>query len=448
MLQNYSPEIKNALKRIKADVGDRISVKKGGNIYEGIIMPRIELGDTSSIVIKLDNGYNIGIKYEKGIEINKLKEKTPRVSVKKEKIRFDPKKPSVSILATGGTIASKVDYRTGGVVPITTAEELVSAVPELKEIANIRTRIILSMFSENMQFEHYKIIAKEIAKEIKKGVDGIVITHGTDTMQYTAAMLSFMLQDLPMPVVLVGSQRSSDRGSSDSASNLISAVNFAANGNAAGVFICMHENEDDKNCLIHAGVSVRKMHTSRRDAFRSINSLPVAKVDYETKKIKYLNENFMKRDKKRKLKLKNEIEKKVALIKITPNMDSDVIKFYMNKKYKGLILEGTGLGHAPVTELDKYTQGNRQLFEILKKACSKMIIGMASQCVYGRVNMNLYSTGRDLQTIGIIPCEMLPEVAFMKLAFLLGNYKMKDAKELLNKNLAGEIPQRINVFLV
>ncbi len=334
-------------------------------------------------------------------------------------------RPKISIIATGGTIASRVDYRTGGVTPITKAEDLLSAIPELKEIADIDAKTALSIFSENMQFKYYGKIANAVASE---KADGIVITHGTDTMHYTSAALSFMLQNLGKPVLLVGSQRSSDRGSSDAAINLICATHFAK-ADAAGVFVCMHENESDKTCLVHSGAAVRKMHTSRRDAFRSVNRTPVARVSADGK-IEFLSE-VQRRDDNRKIELFSKMEEKVALVKIHPNMDSDIMQFFIDKKYRGLILEGTGLGHAP-----------EYAFDILKKACKKMVIGMTSQCIFGRVNMNIYSTGRDLLAAGVIPCEMLPEVAFVKLAWLLGN-NPKKARELLNKNLVGEIPERL-----
>lgn len=443
MFENYSPLLQKVLKRNNLRLGDRISVDKGRQHYEGLLMPRTQAGSADCIVLKLDNGYNIGIKFERGVKIEKIRNNKTEATaksktMKQEKIKADPTKPTVAILATGGTIASRVDYRSGGVVPITKAEELVSAIPELQEIANLKTKIVFSMFSEDMQLEHHSLLAKEIAKTLD-GVDGIVVTHGTDTMHYTAAMLSFMLQQLSKPVVLVGSQRSSDRGSSDAAMNLICAVQFAAKANAAGVFVCMHENESDKTCLIHSGVATRKMHTNRRDAFKSINAKPIARVNYNGK-IEFLS-SCETSDKNKKVVLASRFEKKVALIKLTPNFDPELIKFFINKKYKGLILEGTGLGHAPINSIDRYTKQNRQLFFLLEQACKKMIVGMTSQCIYGRVNMNVYSTGRDLQRIGVVPCEMLSEVAFVKLAWLLGN-NPKQARELLNKNSVGEIAER------
>ncbi|MBU3957925.1 MAG: Glu-tRNA(Gln) amidotransferase subunit GatD, partial [Nanoarchaeota archaeon] len=347
----------------------------------------------------------------------------------------DKSKPNISILHTGGTIASRVDYRTGGVVSSFSPEDLLAMFPELKEIANIKTRLVFSMFSEDMRFAHHQILAREIAKGIESGADGIIITHGTDTMHYTAAALAFMLQNLPVPVILVGAQRSSDRGSTDAAQNLLSAAYFIAHSDFSGVAICMHENTDDNSCLILPAAKSRKMHASRRDAFRPINSLLWARVNYAKKKIEFLKNDYPRKDKKRKILMKTKMEEKVALIKISPNFDSSLIDFFSKKKYKGLVLEGTGLGHAP-----------KNIFISLKKAVkSGMVVCMASQTIYGRVDMNIYSTGRDLLKIGAIPCgDMLPETAFIKLAWLLGNFGKNagKTKEMMEKNICGEISDR------
>jgi len=268
------------LKERGISVGDKIIVDS----IEGILMPRTEFVESDVIVVKMNNGYNIGIKFREGTKIElieKKREQAPKKSVLKE---FDPNKPTISILACGGTIASKVEYRTGAVFPSFSPEELIEAFPEIGEIANIKARKLFDLFSEDMQPEHWKIIAQEVAKEVESGVDGVVLMHGTDTMHYTSAALSFMLQDLPIPVVLVGAQRSSDRGSSDNRINLVSAVLFAARGDIAEVVVCMHESSNDEYCVIHKGTKVRKMHTSRRDAFKSINITPLARIDLFRKK--------------------------------------------------------------------------------------------------------------------------------------------------------------------
>ena len=444
MTNGYSPAIQRLLRKNKTGVGGRIVVKKGKNVFEGMLMPS-SAADTISI--KMDSGYNIGITFEKGVGIKKSKAPEPIIIKAEEKFelaeragsakaveqKFDKSKPNISILHTGGTIASRVDYRTGGVVSKFSPEDLLAMFPELSQMANIKTRLVFSIMSESMRFSNYQIMAKEIKKEIENGADGVIVAHGTDTMHYSSAALAFMLQNVPVPVILVGAQRSSDRGSTDAAQNLISAAYFIAHSDFAGIAICMHENMSDENCLILPACKTRKMHTSRRDAFRPINSLPWARVNYSDNKIEFIKNDYPRKDKKRKTEMKTGMEEKVALVKTTTNTDPSLIDFFVGKRYKGLVLEGTGLGHVP-----------DMLLGALKNAVEKgMVVCMASQTIYGRVNMNVYSPQRDLLNIGVIPCEdMLPETAFIKLAWLLGNFPAKNAKELVRKNLSGEISER------
>lgn len=444
MQNKYSPTIRKILQKTRTAVGSRIAVSKGKNVFEGLLMPSSE---PDILVMKLDSGYNIGIRFGKGTKIGKSEKPEPREIIDEEKFElgvhakpakqeFDRTKPTISILHTGGTIASRVDYRTGGVVSSFSPEDLLAMFPELKEMANIKTRLVFSIMSESMRFSDYRILAREIAKEVESGVDGIIVTHGTDTMHYASAALAFILQNLPVPVILVGAQRSSDRGSTDAAQNLLSAAYFIVNSDFSGVAICMHENSSDGNCLILPACKSRKMNASRRDAFRPINSLPWARVNFYGKKLEFLKKDYMRKDNKRKMEIKTKMEEKIALIKTTTNMDASIIDFFSRKKYKGLVLEGTGLGHAPVNLLNP-----------LKKAIEKgMVVCMASQTIYGRVNMNIYSPQRDLLNIGVIPCDdMLPETAFIKLAWLFGNFSREKAKELMRKNLAGEISERSEV---
>jgi len=416
--------------------GDYIKVKTKEEEIKGILMPQ----ETDFLVIKLDNGYNIGIDKRKIKKIELLKKHSKKeTKVKKIKTTNLPK---VSILHTGGTIASKVDYETGGVHAHFTPEEIIEMFPELNNIVSIKSRLIGSIMSENMRFAHYNILAKEVEKEVKKGVDGIIITHGTDAMHYSSAALSFILENLPIPVILVGAQRSSDRGSSDAAMNLISAAVFITNSNFSGVATCMHETSADDKCLILPGTKVRKMHTSRRDAFRPINTLPIAKVDFKTKKIELLRKHYLKKDKKRKLRLRPFKENiKVGLIKMYPNMYANELEKF--KGYDGLVLEGTGLGHAPIGEIDKYTKENAKIKDAIKKL-SNVVIVMAPQPIYGRLNMNIYSAGRELLDLGVLGnySDMTPETTYIKLAWLLSNYKKQDVKKLITENLRGEISDR------
>jgi len=444
----YSSKVQKILKIKKIRVGDRIKLVKNKKSFEGILMPRIELGNQDCIVIKLDNGYNIGIEFEKGVNVKKIKTEW-KISVgkgkKMDKIIFDKKLPFVSILGTGGTIASKIDYRTGGVYASFSAKDLTTQIPELKEIANVKTREVMNVMSEDIIPENWGEIARAVAKEINSGVKGVIVTHGTDTLHYTAAALSFMLRDLPVPVALVGSQRSSDRGSSDTVMNIACAANFVTNSDVAEVCTIMHGSMSDDYCLVVRGTKVRKMHTSRRDAFRSVNESPIAKIHWDKKKIEILNKNYRKR-KDGKVKVDDKIDTKVVMIKCFPGLDPDIFDYYLKKGYRGFVVEGTGLGHTP-------TLGKFSFLPKIEKIVKKEIpVVMTSQCIYGRVHPTVYHNLRELSKRGVIFGEdMLPETAYVKLMWVLGHTKKIDKiREMMLTNYAGEINKRIesNEFLI
>jgi len=419
-------------------LGDRISEDTADKKIEGIMMPS---KNKDSVVVKLDSGYNMGIP-KKTIKKIKLLKKFKETKIKTNKIKTSKSKKTIAILHTGGTIASKVDYNTGGVIAKYTPEELVGMFPELEDLVNVKSRLISNMFSEDMRFTHYNVMAKEIEKEIKAGADGIILTHGTDTLHYTAAALSFILEGLSVPVILVGAQRSSDRGSSDAAMNLVCAVEFMKQTDFAEVGVCMHKSMNDEICWILPGLKCRKMHSSRRDAFKPVNDEAYAEVDYKKRKIKIISGKFRKRNKE-KLKLRLFKEVKVGLLKIHPSMYEEEFKLY--SKFDGLVVEGTGLGHLPMNEVDKLTGEHKKIFSQVKKLGKNVPVVMSTQTIYGRVNMNVYSTGRELQEIGVIGnySDMTPETTFIKLAWLLSNYPKK-VKEMIHENIRGEINDRLN----
>lgn len=421
---------------MKPKPGDYVEVKTKEEVIKGILMPQ----EGKTTVIKLDNGYNMGVdnKNIKGIKVVKKKKKSRQ---KIAKVKQKKGLPNIVVLHTGGTIASKVDYETGAVISRFSPEELLAMFPELRKFANIGSRLIGNMWSQDMRFSHYNFIAKEIAKEIKKGVDGIIVTQGTDTLHYTPTAIAFILENLPIPVIFVGSQRSSDRGSSDAGLNLINAVYFAANSDFKGVAICMHHSSSDDYCAILSATKSRKMHTSRRDAFKSINTKPLALVDYKTNIIKsktYSNTP----DAKLKIKLINE-KVKVGILKQYTNMNAEEFLFFKN--YDGLVIEATGLGNLPITELDNLTKEHTRIFKALKKMIKDgLIVVLSPQTIFGRINMNVYENGRRQMEIGILGnySDMTTETTFIKLAWLLSNYKKEEVKELITENLRGEISTR------
>ncbi|MBW2999645.1 Glu-tRNA(Gln) amidotransferase subunit GatD [Candidatus Woesearchaeota archaeon] len=417
-----------------AKAGDKVKVICKDEEIEGTLMPTEEKG---TVVVKLDSGYNIGID-EKRVKQIKVLKKFSAKETKKPAVKEKKGLPVVSILHTGGTIASKVDYETGGVVAKFTPEELVEMFPELTDIANIHSRLVYNIMSENLRFSHINMIAKDIEKEAKKGVDGIIITHGTDTMHYTAAALAFILEGLSIPVILVGAQRSSDRGSSDAGVNLICAAQFIAKSDFAGVALCMHENPDDDTCVVLPGTNARKLHSSRRDAFKAVNATPIAMVTPKGKIDFAAKEYSKKSDSKLKLKLINE-KIKVGIAKCHPNMLASEFKSF--EGFDGLVIEGTGLGHAPIIKTDEYTKENEKILNEIKKLCKKTVAVMSSQTIFGRLQMNVYTPGREIQEAGVLGnySDMTTETTFIKLAWLLSNYSKKETKKLITENLRGEI---------
>lgn len=394
--------------------------------FSGIIMPRYEHAGEKHIVLKLNSGYNVGLEIEKIKKIEKLPF-TEKIIDEQLRLEKNTSLPKILLLSTGGTIASKVDYRTGAVTPILTAEELNSSVPELAQIANIDTEVLFSEYSENITPNHWLQISKKLLEFSNSDYTGIIIAHGTDTMHYTSSFLSFALAGYPIPIALVGSQRSSDRASSDAALNLIGATKFLIETKTKGVYIIMHHDESDETIACHLGTRVRKNHTSKRSAFQTIGDDP-AYIIINDKIQKNQKDNYFK---VKEFKPRTNLDTKVALIKYYPGYDPNLFQKIIEMGYKAIIFEGTGLGHI----------GNT-MYDIVKKANEKGIfLGMTSQCIDGRIRMTVYESGRDLLDLGIIPLEnMIPEVALVKAMWALGNSKdIEGVKELMLENIASEI---------
>jgi len=394
------------------------------------------------IRIKFDSGYNAGFKKENLKSITKISSRKEKRSEQKANIVYEKKKglKNILIIHTGGTIASKVDYETGGVKALIKAEELISLFPELREIVNIDTKLLMNVFSEDFEVRDYNMILKEIKSQYQK-YDGFIITHGTDTLHYTASALKFAIDGLSKPIILVGSQRSSDRPSTDSRLNLLSAAYFISKTDYSDVAICMHKSTNDTEAVILNGFNTRKMHSSRRDAFRQIGSSPVAFVDFGKRKIDMLQDcPAVKICSDPEITYYNE-KLKLGILYAHPSMTVEEIKAFSS--FDGLLIIGTGLGHISINDNDFSKNGGR-IFSELKKLSETTVIVMTTQTIYGRVNLNVYSTGRKLKSIGILGnlCSTTPETSFIKLFYLLSKYTKKEVKELYGKNLKGEIVER------
>jgi glutamyl-tRNA(Gln) amidotransferase subunit D len=431
---DYPESVARLLRGAGAELGDEVEVRAGdGRVWVGLVMEHHAFSGDGILTLKLGSGYNVGVSVEGAPAMRLVRKVPPRTRAPKSPAQ-NPALPRVSILATGGTIASFVDYRTGAVHPVTSPEELASAVPELTQIASLRTRIVFSMFSEDLQPEHWQRIAREVKAEFDAGAHGVVVTHGTDTMQFTAAALSFFLRDLPGPVVLVGAQRSSDRPSSDASMNLHAAVAVAAQTRLGEVVVVMHGETGDTGCAIHRGTRVRKMHTSRRDAFESVNAKPLGLVSFDGGSARVTMTEPHREAGAGPVRVDDAMNERVAMIQSYPGLWPDHIESVV---LDGVVLVGTGLGHVA-----------KRTFPAMEKLQREgKFVFMASQCLHGRVNMNVYSTGRDLQRLGVIPCEdMLPEVAYVKAMWALAHGSTREEiVRLFTTPIAGEISERSDV---
>jgi glutamyl-tRNA(Gln) amidotransferase subunit D len=409
IFQGYKGAGLEVLKKFNVRVWGQAEVETSRGSFKGTVLPRADQDDDQHIVLKIATGYNIGIDIS---TINTMKETGYKKAVYKipeKEFPVTPGLPRVKLLGTGGTIASRLDYRTGAVIPAFTPGELYGAVPELADICNLTTEKLFAVFSENMGPEQYKKLAVAIGKEIENGIDGIVIGHGTDTMHYTAAALTFMVQNPPVPIVMVGSQRSSDRPSSDAALNLMHATTAAGHGDIAEVMVCMFGPTSDEYGFLHRGTRVRKMHSSYRSTFRTIGDTPVATIT--RKGVTHIKQDYNPRRKDRQVTIKPYFEEKVGMIYYYTNMQPDMIDSMVDAGYKGIIIIGTGLGHV-----------NKPLYPAIERAVAKGVhIFMTVQTLWGYVHMFVYDTGRDLMAKGVVPLEnMLPEVAYIKLGWVLG----------------------------
>ena len=405
--------------------GDRVRVERAGERHEGIVMPS---STPEHVVLKLESGYNVGVdRAEATVDVieTDVYDIEEGETTAESTVTFDPDLPTISLLTTGGTIASTVDYRTGAVTAQFDAEDVLRAVPELAGMANYRGRVVRNILSENMTPAVWQDLAAVVREEIEAGADGVVVMHGTDTMQYSASALSFMI-DTPVPIVFTGSQRSADRPSSDNVVNAVGAVH-AAKSDAAEVMIAMHASASDDTVALHRGTRARKNHTSRRDAFETIGAEPLGSVEYETGEVQF-RRDYRERDAV-DLTVAPALETEVELVKFTPGMDETCLAMVRDKE--GLIVEGTGLGHV-------HTDLIEELAALTDRGTT---VVMTSQCLEGRVCDRVYDTGRDLLDAGVIEGEdMLPGTAKVKLMWVLAN--RADVEAAMQTSLAGELTDR------
>ncbi|ADD06525.1 glutamyl-tRNA(Gln) amidotransferase subunit D [Natrialba magadii ATCC 43099] len=419
--------------------GDRVRVDRADRTYEGVLLPS---STDEQFVVKLEGGYNVGVSRD-GADVSVLEEAVYEIDSNGDgdgdsddetttddtdvdsAVEFDDDLPTISLISTGGTIASTVDYRTGAVTAQFDAEDVLRAVPDLAGRANYRGRVVANILSENMEPPIWQDLAQAVHEEIENGADGVVVMHGTDTMQYSASALSFMLET-PVPIVFTGSQRSADRPSSDNVMNAVSAVE-AAKSDCAEVLVCMHASESDDVCALHRGTRVRKNHTSRRDAFETVGAQPLGTVDYHNETVSF-RRDYQQRGEV-DLERSDALESDVELLKFTPGMDPAFLDVVEGAD--GLVIEGTGLGHV-------HTDLIPRIEELVADGTT---VVMTSQCLEGRVCDRVYDTGRDLLDAGVIEAgDTLPGTAKVKLMWALANEE--SVAETMQTSIAGELQER------
>jgi glutamyl-tRNA(Gln) amidotransferase subunit D len=410
----------------------KVRITKGNARYEGLLLPRSEHTDDVYVTLKVDTGYNLGVLIDDDTKIEELgyqkgSYQLPHINVIRKK-----ELPNVTLLGTGGTVASRLDYRTGSVLPAFTPEELFSAVPELISAVNLTPKTLYQILSENFRPEYWVKTAEAIGKEIESGADGVIIGHGTDTMCTTGAALSYFLQSLPVPVVLVGSQRSSDRPSSDGPRNILYAATLAGRENFAEVVVCMHGGTSDSYNLVHRATRCRKMHSSRRDTFRTLDDIPLGKIDDSG--VTWFKDDVRPRGRVEDFYLDAKIDPRVGMLYSYPGMSPDILDSMVDRGYHGVVIIGTGLGHV-----------GTDIFPALERCQEEEIpVVLVVEPLFGYVQLRVYETGRDMLARGVIEgANMLPSAAYTKLIWVLGHTRnIEEVKRLMQTDVAGEITSR------
>ncbi len=411
-------------------------VEPGGRRWRGTLVPSHEMSGARIVQLKLESGYNVGLAISPDFRVELLlpgpdpeeprtREPAPGASA----TPVGPPKDRVDLLTTGGTIASRVDYRTGGVRPVRDEREILAFYPDLAKGGKVRIVPVLDRLSEEIVPADWELLAHRVAESFADGARGVVIAHGTDTLGYTAAALSFLLADLPGPVVLVGAQRSPDRPSSDGVSNLSAAVRIARETDLGEVVVVMHAGTSDGRFAIHRGTKVRKMHSSRRDAFRSRNTAPIGHLDAGEVRL----EEPYRPSSKGPTHVEGRLDPRGALVWFYPGLDPDRVADLV-RDLRGVVLAGTGLGHVSSAHLGWIRQA----------VARGVVVAMTTQCLEGEADPYVYSTGRELLRSGVVYLgDMLPEVAYVKLLWALGaSEEPSEVARRLREDRAGEVSAR------
>jgi len=432
----------------------KLTVKTWAGLAEhtGLALPP---AGPNLVTLKLVNGYNISFPHSYVESVEEIDEVPAAEEEAEPDIEQDDSLPLVHLIHTGGTIASKVDYRTGAVSARFTPNELLDAVPELRSIARIRAVNLGSMWSDDIRPRHWNRMLQATSEAFAEGAAGVVITHGTDTLHISAAAMSYGWAGRggrpPGRIVLTGSQRSPDRGSSDAAENLISAVHWAANGPEPTGYrdssvVVLHAGSSDGSCSVLPGCATRKYHSSRRDAFKPINQEPIAhvKIGPDAPSIEMGDAvGFDARPEAISPMMFDE-STRIAQFVADAHLHPDLVQAAIDAGYDALLFHGTGLGHLPIADPQEDSPENTRLRIMLADHCAAGgVVVVVTQTIHGPVHMDVYDKGRDQQEMGIIGHGSLcpPSSALVKLHHLLSRDEGRDAvAEGWDSDLVGENP--------
>ncbi len=331
-------------------------------------------------------------------------------------------KPSIFIIGCGGTISAA--YKSYGVWKPgeMTEAEILKYVPHLGQIADIRAMDLFRDDSSNMQPENWCTLAQTIFLNIND-YDGIVVTHGTDTLHYSASAISFIIQKLNKPIVFTGSQFALSQVGSDGRRNVFDSMRVASEADLAESVIVF-------NGKIIRGNRAKKFREMEFDAFDSVGMGPLGRVENSI----FLDGEQIRKWKAKKPELLNKIEPNVSLIKLHPGFRPEIIETMIDNGVRGFVLEGYGAGNVPT--------GGRSVIPLIERAVNSGIpVVITTQCTLGTSWVYIYDVGRKALDAGGIPgFDLLSETALVKLMWVLGQTKkMEKVKEMMHKNYSGEI---------
>lgn len=327
--------------------------------------------------------------------------------------------PKVLLLHTGGTLGMRPRQPDQALAPDEFGPTLLSLVPELQAIAEVEARVLCNLDSCDITPSHWSVFAETIADEIDN-YDGIVLTHGTDAMAYTASALSYVLRDLHRPVILTGSQRPLAEPRSDARGNLVGAVELATRDiPEVGIYF---------DGLLLRGNRATKQSSFRLAAYHSPNLAPLAEVGTDVVVNDHVNRP------QGKFRMEGQFDRNVACVRLLPGQSAGSLAGLRGSGTRALLVEAFGVGNVPVKD-------HAVVNALAELVSDGVLVAIGSQVQHGRVDLGHYAGGRLARDIGAVGIEdMTLEAATVKLMYLLGTYPdVAEVKARLNTPIAGEM---------